>query len=238
MTRHHPLSLSALVLALLISACEKAPEQESSQAIPKSDGGVLYEQVSHTWPAHNTYELDHQLVVRNEDPAKVMALLAIEPGMTVCDIGCGSGFYTTRLAEAAGPEGTVWAIDIQQDALDYLRDRLAKPELASIANVRTKLTRVDDCTLPPDSLDRGLLTHADFYAYDTLLEENVAMLDSVYRATKPGGTLVIVQDVSVVTHNQAGDVIARNIEARGFAEDRTARVEEGLNVYLRFTKPI
>ena len=215
--------------------CDRDPTP--GPAFDKPSGTVLYEQVFHTFPAHDLYELDHQLVVRNEDPAKVMELLAIQPGMTVCDIGCGSGFYTTRMAEAVGSGGVVYAIDIQQDALDYLRSRLEQPELEAYGNIRPALTKVDDCTLPRDSIDRGLFTHADFYAYERLLDENKAMLASVFGATKPGGTLVIVQDISVITHTDGADVIARNLEARGFVEDRQVRVEDELNVYLRFRKP-
>lgn len=226
---------TALALLLLVGGCDGDPAPPP--AFDKPSGAVLYEQVFHTWPAHNRYELDHQLVVRNEDPVKVMSLLDIRPGMTVCDIGCGSGFYTTRMAEAVGSTGVVHAIDIQQDALDYLADRLAQPPLAELSNIRLQLTRVDDCELPEGSIDRGLLTHADFYAYEKLLDENLSMLASLYRAIRPGGALVIVQDTSVITHTDGAEVIVGNLEAQGFVEDRPARHQDDLNVYLRFLRP-
>ena len=60
---------------------------------------------------------------REEEPAKLMKALNLKKGQTVCDLGCGNGFYTTRLAEAVGPEGKVLAVDIQKEMLDMLKAR-------------------------------------------------------------------------------------------------------------------
>ena len=51
---------------------------------------------------------------REEDCATMLAELRLRPGMTVCDMGCGNGFYTLPIARAVGPRGVVYAVDIQQ----------------------------------------------------------------------------------------------------------------------------
>lgn len=240
--------LLMFLVAVLFPAvgCDRSEPGDNRMPIaepPKSpgpgwipDGVLLYEQVSHTYPNHNTYSLDHQLLIRSEDPAKVMEVMAIEPGMTVGDLGCGSGFYTFRFADAAGPAGTVIAIDIQQTSIDYINERVKDPELNPHANVDVRLTKVDDCLIEPNTLDRGLFIHADFYAYPTLLDENVRMIASVYRAMKPGGTLTVVQDTTV-TEKASAEVIIKNFGAAGFVVDQQYPLDENFDLYLRMRKP-
>src|SRR5689334_19323902 len=47
---------------------------------------------------------------REEEPAKLMKALKLKPGMTVCDLGCGNGFYTLKLAKEVAPDGKVLAV--------------------------------------------------------------------------------------------------------------------------------
>src|SRR5689334_21219412 len=69
---------------------------------------------------------------REEEPAKLMNALHLKPGMTVCDLGCGNGFYTLKLAQAVGPTGKVLAVDIQKEMLDMLNRRAAKAGVKNI----------------------------------------------------------------------------------------------------------
>jgi ubiquinone/menaquinone biosynthesis C-methylase UbiE len=222
----------ALGAALASSACGREAASPAAEAVA---GKQLYEQVSHSYPAHDLYELDHQLVVRSEDPARVMELLALRPGMVVADLGCGSGFYTTRLAEAVGPAGVVHAIDIQPIAIEYLGERLRRPENAGLADVRLALSAVDDCRIPAETLDAALFTHADFYAYETLLPENRAMLASVARALKVGGALVVVQDVTITPYASLAAMV-RNFEESGLTREVAELRSGSENAYLRFRK--
>jgi hypothetical protein len=58
-----------------------------------------------------------------EDSRTMLQALKVQPGQTVCDLGCGNGYHTLRLADQVGREGTVLAVDIQQEMLDDSRDR-------------------------------------------------------------------------------------------------------------------
>lgn len=229
--------LALLPAASLVAACSRTPTEAS--APPPGDaarGETLYEQIWRTWPSHNEYDLDHQLLVRPEKPEVVLSLLDLQPGQAVADIGSGSGFYTFRLADAVGPTGRVYAVDVQQKALDYLKGRMADPALYRHGNVELVHNQPDDIGLPAGVLDRGLLCHSDFYAFPTLLDENVRMIASTFRAFKPGGILVVVQDLEAVP-TATTRIISTNFLAAGFRE-REARSPQGeKNLYLSFEKP-
>src|SRR5678815_4985898 len=63
---------------------------------------------------------------REEEPAKLMKALKLKAGMTVCDLGCGNGFYSLKLAKEVGDRGKVLAVDIQKEMLDMLQKRADK----------------------------------------------------------------------------------------------------------------
>ena len=61
-----------------------------------------------------------------EKPEMVIEAMEIRPGMTVAEIGAGSGFFSRRLAKAVGPTGKVYAEDIQPEMLELLKKNDAK----------------------------------------------------------------------------------------------------------------
>src|SRR5947209_5139229 len=61
---------------------------------------------------------------REEQPKKLLKILAPKPGDVVADIGAGSGYFTFPLAERVGPKGKVLAVDIQPEMLDLIRKRM------------------------------------------------------------------------------------------------------------------
>ena len=85
---------------------------------------------------------------------RVMDLLGITAGKSVADIGAGSGWFTVRAAARVGPDGTVFAEDINPKAIEYITARAQKERLA---NVRTVLGTPDDPKLPSGSVDAVLM---------------------------------------------------------------------------------
>ena len=229
----------ALVASVFLVACG-ASEPEAPTPGTKSEGVgseiELIDQTRHTWPKHSAYELNHQLVVRTEDPALVLEIMGIQEGMAVGDLGCGSGYYTFLFAPAVGASGKVWAIDIQQGAVDYLKERVADAAQNPLDNIEARLSRVDDTLLAPGSLDVALFSHADFYAYASLLDENRRMLESTFRTMKPGGRLVVLQDLTTV-EGASAEIIAKNFKAVGFEVERQETRREGLELYLSLLRP-
>ncbi len=135
-----------------------------------------------------------QLEVRHEDPDQVMEVLSISPGMTVADVGCGAGFYTSRLAQAVGESGKVLAIDADEFSIETVRKRVAEdPSLDPHGVVETVLCPPDDIQVPEGSVDVALLCHLDFHFYDPVPRPYHQFIHSCVRALKPGGRLLVVQ---------------------------------------------
>ncbi|WP_231742778.1 class I SAM-dependent methyltransferase [Stieleria varia] len=84
--------------------------------------------------------------------------LELKPGMKVCDLGCGNGYWTLPMARKVGTEGAVYAVDIQREMLQKLQVRAAK---LKIDNIEPVLGAVDDPKLPADTID--LLLMVDVY---------------------------------------------------------------------------
>src|SRR5271165_3157813 len=85
---------------------------------------------------------------------RVMDILGIEPGKNVADIGAGSGWFTVRAAKRVTDSGTVYAVDINPEAITYIEQRIAKDNLH---NVKTVVNKPDNPQLPSDSIDAVLL---------------------------------------------------------------------------------
>jgi ubiquinone/menaquinone biosynthesis C-methylase UbiE len=123
--------------------------------------------------------------VAEEHPDQALDELKIPKGATVADIGAGVGYFTWRLADRVGPQGVVYAEDIQQVMLDQLDKNM---RTRKIANVRRILGAVDDPKLPANSID--LILMVDVYHE---FSEPEKMLDRMREALKPGGRLVLLE---------------------------------------------
>lgn len=118
---------------------------------------------------------------------EIFAEMRIRPGATVADVGAGDGFFTSRLARAVGPDGRVFAVDIDDKALERLRKRL---DVDGIRNVTVIKGAVDDPKLPAGVLDSALIINA-YHEID----RHESVLVALRRALKPEGRLVIVEPI-------------------------------------------
>ena len=122
---------------------------------------------------------------REEDCRLLIEALAIRPGQTVCDMGCGNGFYTLELARRVGPRGRVYAVDVQPEMLRMLVRRLADE---GIRNVKPVLGTAIDPRLPKGEVDVVLCI--DVYHEFSHPE---AMLARIRESLAPGGRLVLAE---------------------------------------------
>ncbi|HVL23944.1 MAG TPA: methyltransferase domain-containing protein [Thermomicrobiales bacterium] len=120
-----------------------------------------------------------------EEPSRAIEALDLRTGMTVADIGAGSGYYTVRMARKVGAEGRVYATDIQVGMLSLLQRR-AKQEM--LQNVVPVLGAIDDPKLPTGSLDLALMV--DVYHE---LSSPQAFVRRLREALKPEGRLVLIE---------------------------------------------
>jgi ubiquinone/menaquinone biosynthesis C-methylase UbiE len=116
-------------------------------------------------------------------PERVLAALAIEPGERVADLGAGSGYFTGRLADAVGPDGHVYAVEVSEDSLRALR---------ALARERPNVTVVegatDDPRLPDGAIDLVLLSSVYHH-----LGERVAYFARLRRDLSPRARVAIVE---------------------------------------------
>ena len=119
-----------------------------------------------------------------QKPDQIMDALAIADGSAVADIGAGAGWFTIRLARRVGPNGTVYAQDVQRQMLEAIRGRVDREGLR---NVETRLGVGSAPNLPGRSLDAVLMV--DVYPE---VEDRVTFLRNLAAALKPGGRLGVV----------------------------------------------
>jgi len=118
-----------------------------------------------------------------QQPERIMDALGIADGARVADIGAGGGWFTVRLARRVGPNGKVYAEDIQRQMIESI-DRRVRRE--GLRNVETRLGTSVDPQLPTN-LDAVIIV--DTYPQ---LDDPVAMLTHVAKALGPNGRLGIV----------------------------------------------
>jgi ubiquinone/menaquinone biosynthesis C-methylase UbiE len=151
---------------------------------------------------------------REEDCQLMLKSLDIKPGQTVCDMGCGNGFYTLQMAELVGPTGRVYAVDVQNEMLHMLAERARQ---AKIRNIKPVLGTLIDPKLPAAQLDLVLLV--DVYHEFSHPEE---MLRSIRASLKPHGRLALVEfrledpDVPIkLLHKMSKEQILKELPPNG-----------------------
>jgi ubiquinone/menaquinone biosynthesis C-methylase UbiE len=117
-----------------------------------------------------------------QQPQRVIAALGIKPGHSVADIGAGTGYFSVRLARAAGAP-TVYAADIEPSMVAYLKGRAAKEGLANLHAVQAG---AEGPNLPAP-VDTILIVDTFHH-----IPNRVAYFTALKRSLKPGGTLAIV----------------------------------------------
>jgi ubiquinone/menaquinone biosynthesis C-methylase UbiE len=121
-----------------------------------------------------------------QKPDQIMDALHIAEGAAVGDIGAGAGWFTIRLARRVGPNGIVYAQDVQRLMLEAIRRRVNREGLQ---NVQARLGTGSDPKLPPKSLDAALLV--EVYP-EVEVNDRVELLQNLAKALKPKGLIGIV----------------------------------------------
>jgi ubiquinone/menaquinone biosynthesis C-methylase UbiE len=171
--------------------------------------------------------------------AQIAKALAVSSGMTVADIGAGTGLFLPDFDRGVGSEGRVYAVEISPKFLEHLRERAEREKLARVEVVKGL---EDSVALPAASVDLAFV--CDTYHH---FEYPRSTLASLFAAIRPGGSLVILDferipgesNDWVLEHVRAGkEIFRREIESAGFRFEREVEVE-GLkeNYVLRFRRP-
>lgn len=119
-----------------------------------------------------------------QKPDHVIALMAIRPGMTVVDLGAGTGFFEPPLAAAVGASGKVLALDVEPNMIEHLKSRAAAEGLTQ---VEAKVVAADDPGLAPGSVDRVLIVNTWHH-----IDDRGAYSGKLRAALRPGGSIWVV----------------------------------------------
>lgn len=146
-------------------------------------------------------------------PDDVIRSLAIVPGSKIADVGAGGGYFSFRLAEAVGPNGIVYAVDVDEGMLQSLRERAGEENVANLITVAGELA---DPKLP-EKVD--LIFVSNTYHH---IEQRVAYFEGVKRYLSAGGRVAIVEYMSdgllqSCGHSAEAETIRGEMERAGYS---------------------
>jgi arsenite methyltransferase len=150
-----------------------------------------------------------------QQPDAIIAALDIGPGDQVADLGSGSGYFTRRLAQAVGPEGRVYAVDVDPEIHAVLEERLQEE---GVTNVEIVLGDFDDPLLPDGTID--LLFTSNTYHH---IEDRVTYFRRLQADLAPGGRVAVLEYdgskglfVKTIGHFTAPDLLFTEMAEAGY----------------------
>jgi ubiquinone/menaquinone biosynthesis C-methylase UbiE len=205
----------AWVAVWLMSAAQAQEPVATASSVPAPRQEYLGRQIAQTMHYTGAEWLIRDVREREERCSLLLTNLGLRSGMTICDMGCGNGFYSLPLAKLVGPTGRILAVDIQPEMLVMLRARM---EQEGIDNVTPILGSLHNPRLPAGSADLVLLV--DVYHEFSHPEQ---MLAAMREALKPDGLLALVEfraeDAKVPIqplHKMSKEQIMKELPANGF----------------------
>jgi len=178
--RYLPLLL-AVPLSIAASLLPAAEPEKVPPAREVYKGRTIARTMHYTgapWLVRESREKEEQCSV-------LLTQLGLKAGQTVCDLGCGNGYYALRMAKRVAPGGKVLAVDIQPEMLRLLQ---ARAEEAGVENIEPILGLPHDPKLPEGEVD--LLLLVDVYHEFSHPER---MLKAIRRSLKPKGRVALVE---------------------------------------------
>ncbi|MBN7811526.1 class I SAM-dependent methyltransferase [Algoriphagus sp. H41] len=234
------LLFSSLIAVLLTASCAAQTSEKEGQnyatKTPASGGiGKVYmgREIAGIMDFQGKAWLERSSRENEENTGLAITNLPVQANSVVADIGAGSGFYTFRIAPKV-PQGKVYAVEIQDEAIAFLKDRSRE---LSFSNVETLRGGVKSPNLPSNAID--LVIMVDVYHE---LEYPVEMLASIRESLKPDGKLLLIEyrgeDPAVAIrplHKMTVEQLKKELSANGF---RLAQNGQFMNIqhFLVFEK--
>jgi predicted methyltransferase len=145
---------------------------------------IAPQRTGHLFPPENLGLLESPDRAAWQKPDQIMDALGVADGSKVADIGAGAGWFTIQLARRVGPNGIVYAEDIQRQMLEAIRRRVSREGLQ---NVQTVLGTGTNPNLPANALEAILVV--DVYPE---VDDRVTFLRNLAAALKPNGRIGVV----------------------------------------------
>ena len=120
-----------------------------------------------------------------ELPGRVLAAIPVERGARVADVGAGEGYFTWKLADAVGPDGRVWSVEVSDALVAKLEEGAAQRRLANVTVQRGEFA---DPKLPDAGIDVVLLSSVFHH-----IDDRVAYMTRLRSDLAPGGRVAILE---------------------------------------------
>ncbi len=170
---------AASVKPALKSPGAQEPKAAAPKAGPTKAAGADKSKVA---SAVKQFESKTRDVVQRQD--EILAACELRPGMSVADVGAGTGFFTRLMAHRVGPAGKVYAVEVNPAYLEHIAATCRQEKLD---NVLTVLGTQRTTHLPRQALD--LVFVCDTYHH---FEHPPELLASIFEALRPAGRVVLV----------------------------------------------
>ncbi len=216
-------------LAILTSTVVFAQDKSVNPGINKSFENPDVEQFIGRFENEGRDAFDH----RDE----IVKAIGLKPGMTVADVGAGTGLFTRLFAKEVGPEGKILAVDIAEKFVKHVEQTAQKDGLQNVVGI---VCKPDSVNLPPASIDLAFI--CDTYHH---FEFPTKTMRSIHTALKPEGQVILIdfhriEGVSrewTLGHVRAGqEVFTKEIVAAGFrqVEEKKDLLDE--SYFVRFER--
>ena len=139
-------------------------------------------------PAYLGYLLNSRLRLRIYPPQQLIERSGIKKGMTVVDLGCGSGAFTPYVARAVGNEGKVYAVDVRPGMLRQLERKLNREEFQDITNIEIKQANAYNLPFEDETIDLVYMV-----AVLPEIPDRARALREIRRVLRPGGALAVTE---------------------------------------------
>lgn len=191
------LILPALAICLLfcfgkcIAPSEGAAKQVTDSIYTYKNGsadgiGKYYfgREIAHIMGAGGAGWLERDERQQEENTNAALEKMSLAPDAGVADIGAGTGYYTFKIVPKV-PQGKVYAVEVQDEMIDYLKKRKTKLNSKNVEVIKGSDTSVN---LPPASVNLAIMV--DVYHE---LEYPHEVLQSIRKALKPGGKILLLE---------------------------------------------
>ncbi|MEK9209538.1 MAG: methyltransferase domain-containing protein [Patescibacteria group bacterium] len=122
------------------------------------------------------------------NPDQAVKEFGLKPGMIVADFGCGAGYFSLALAKEVGSQGRVYAIDIQKEVLEVVRNRAKSKHLSNISTIWADLEIAGSSKLKNELADFVLVASILFQT-----EDKMAVVREARRILKPKGRAAAIE---------------------------------------------
>ncbi|MFW5726319.1 MAG: methyltransferase domain-containing protein, partial [bacterium] len=198
---------------LLAEALGELREERRSALLLRIDHGLPYEEIAQVMGHRGAGWLERPGREEEEGTDLLIEALDLRAEDVVADIGAGSGYFTFKLSKEV-PQGEVLAVDIQDEMLKIIRQRMKQQE---VENIELVLGEVDQPNLPEDSVDLVLMVDA-YHEFSHPRE----MMQGIVDALAPGGRVVLAEyraeDPSIMIkplHKMSEEQVVKEMRAVG-----------------------